>query len=49
MTTAQHIVILVHGIRTFGAWQDRLAALLHAHEPGVEVHVYKYGYLDALA
>jgi alpha/beta hydrolase family protein len=48
-TGARHIVVLVHGIRTFGGWQDRLAALLHEHQPGVEVHVYKYGYLDALA
>jgi WD40 repeat protein/pimeloyl-ACP methyl ester carboxylesterase len=45
----KHIVILVHGIRTFGAWQDRLSDLLHQREPGIEVHIYKYGYFSALA
>lgn len=45
----KHIVVLVHGIRTFGAWQDRFSSLLHRHEPGVEVHIYKYGYFSSLA
>jgi pimeloyl-ACP methyl ester carboxylesterase len=45
----KHVVILVHGIRTFGAWQDRLSDLLHQREPGIEVHIYKYGYFSALA
>lgn len=45
----KHVVILLHGIRTFGAWQDRLSDLLHQREPGIEVHIYKYGYFSALA
>lgn len=45
----KHIVILVHGIRTFGAWQERFAILLKRYEPGVETHVYKYGYFSSLA
>jgi pimeloyl-ACP methyl ester carboxylesterase len=47
--SARHIVILIHGIRTFGAWQDRLAASLHRADPDIEVVVYKYGYFSALA
>jgi Putative serine esterase (DUF676) len=49
MHAKKHIVILVHGIRTFGDWQDRLYALLKSSEPAVEVHIYKYKYLGTLA
>ncbi len=47
--SVRRVVILVHGIRTFGAWQDRLATILHLEEPGTSVHIYKYGYFSALA
>lgn len=46
----RHLVITVHGIRTFGQWQDRLASLLkRREEDGVEVHGYRYGYFSVLA
>ena len=43
------IVILVHGIRTFGSWQNRLAEMLEQEVPGAHVHIYKYGYFSTLA
>jgi WD40 repeat protein len=45
----RHVVITVHGIRTFGGWQERLRNLLLARDPGVEVLTYKYGYFSSLA
>lgn len=47
--TAKHLVITVHGIRTFGEWQERLEALLKTADPDVEVYHYKYGYFSILA
>ncbi|MFW2470346.1 esterase/lipase family protein [Burkholderia pseudomallei] len=43
----EHVVVLVHGIRTYAEWQERLAA--HLTEAGFE-HVYPigYGFFDAL-
>lgn len=48
-TGSKHLVIVVHGIRTFGGWQERLGALLKQEDPSVEVRRYKYGYFSALA
>jgi hypothetical protein len=31
----RHIVVLVHGIRTFGAWQERLAEMLRRRNPAI--------------
>jgi WD40 repeat protein len=45
----KHLVITVHGIRTFGQWQDRLATILKEHDPSIEVRNYTYGYFSALA
>jgi hypothetical protein len=45
----RHVIILVHGIRTFGGWQDRLAALLRKHGAKTEIHIYKYSYLGSFA
>lgn len=45
----KHVIILVHGIRTFGDWQNRLGALLKSKEPEAEVHVYKYRYFSTFA
>jgi Leucine-rich repeat (LRR) protein len=49
----RHLVITVHGIRTFGGWQERLEALLSqdAASRGTTVQVvhYKYGYFSAFA
>jgi hypothetical protein len=46
---ASHVVITVPGIRTFGAWQDRLQNLLETHEPGIVVYKYRYGYFSVIA
>jgi Leucine-rich repeat (LRR) protein/pimeloyl-ACP methyl ester carboxylesterase len=48
----RHLVITVHGIRTFGQWQERLENLLRtAAPPEAELTVvhYKFGYFSAFA
>jgi len=45
----RHIVITVHGIRTFGKWQKRLKILLEQAEPDIIVLNYDYGFFSALA
>jgi hypothetical protein len=47
----KHLVITVHGIRTFGDWQGRLAALLRQNAKGQELEVieYKFGFFSVLA
>jgi tetratricopeptide (TPR) repeat protein len=47
--SSRHLVILVHGIRTFGQWQEQLKKLLDVAEPGIEVVMHKYGYYSVLA
>lgn len=49
MNEATHIIITVHGIRTFGGWQNLLRGLLTAARPGCRVVAYNYGYFSALA
>ena len=44
-----HLVITVHGIRTFGGWQADLKRLLLEAEPGVRVLNYYFGYFSAIA
>lgn len=46
--TANLQVITVHGIRTFGQWQNRLKTLVNS-SISVQFHSYKYGYKSALA
>ena len=46
---ASHLVVTVHGIRTFGQWQDRLEALLRGEDAGVRVESYRYGYFSCVA
>jgi hypothetical protein len=48
-SSLRHQVITVHGIRTFGEWQDRLGKLLEQAEPGISVHHYRYGYFSVVA
>lgn len=43
------IIILLHGIRTFGDWQNRVSSILDNEIPGVQVHIYKYGYFSTFA
>ena len=42
------IVVTVHGIRTFGQWQERLEALTPP-EAGIEFNHYHYGYFSVVA
>jgi hypothetical protein len=44
-----HLVVTVHGIRTYGQWQSRLKSLLEQTEPGITVRNAKYGYFSILA
>ena len=52
-----HLIVTVHGIRTFGQWQERLEALVTAASAGtadsasadVEFVNYKYGYFSVFA
>jgi WD40 repeat protein len=44
----RHLVITVHGIHTFGHWQERLEELLKAADPSIEVFNYKYGYFSVI-
>jgi tetratricopeptide (TPR) repeat protein len=47
----KQLIISVHGIRTFGHWQERLERLLHAQASDRDLTVinYKYGYFSILA
>jgi WD40 repeat protein len=45
----RHLVVTVHGIRTFGGWQERLEVLLRATDPEINVINYKYGYFSVVA
>lgn len=42
-------VFTIHGIRTYGAWQDRLRALINERTDSVSFYTYKYGYFSAIA
>ncbi|MDL1888649.1 hypothetical protein FBQ96_03525 [Nitrospirales bacterium NOB] len=44
-----HLIITVHGIRTFGQWQERLAKLIRSAEPTARVCNYHYGYFSIIA
>ncbi|AGA31623.1 hypothetical protein [Singulisphaera acidiphila] len=44
-----HLVITVHGIRTYGDWQADLKDLLEEAEPGITVLNYQFGYFSSLA
>lgn len=43
------VVFTVHGIRTFGEWQNRLERMVRAEVDDVEFHSYKYGYFSSIA
>lgn len=45
----KRVIVTVHGIRTFGQWQTRLAALVAQRDPDVLVTHYVYGYFSVLA
>lgn len=43
------IIVTVHGIRTFGQWQHRLAILTKMARPDARFVHYSYGYFSSLA
>lgn len=43
------VVVTVHGIRTFGQWQERLGELLVAKNSSITVEHYHYGYFSVVA
>ena len=45
----RHLVITVHGIRTFGQWQERLERLVRSSDSKVKVYNYYYGYFSIIA
>src|SRR5215475_12821159 len=47
----KQLVISVHGIRTFGDWQERLERLLRAQDSDRQLMVisYKFGYFSVVA
>ena len=49
MPEPRHLVITVHGIRTYGDWQDQLKTLLESAESGVTVRMYRYGFYSSFA
>jgi CheY-like chemotaxis protein len=42
-------IITIHGIRTFGHWQNRLRELTHANLAALPFHSYRYGYTSFLS
>jgi hypothetical protein len=46
-----HLIVTVHGIRTYGRWQERLEALVGAesNDTSVEFINYKFGYFSVFA
>jgi hypothetical protein len=49
MASPARILVTVHGIRTFGQWQDRLRKLTLAANPDMLVENYGYGYFSVIA
>src|SRR5262245_21392179 len=44
----RHLVITVHGIRTYGHWQERLERLLWEASEDIEVKHFKYSYFPSI-
>lgn len=47
--TPKHLIVTVHGIRTYGQWSNRLADLVREVEPTAECVNYRYGYFSFVA
>lgn len=45
-STSNVRAITIHGIQTFGAWQNRLETLANEVAPGTQFHSYKYGFFS---
>src|SRR5207253_3811384 len=50
-SSPSQLVVTVHGIRTYGSWQERLERLVTSsqNENQVEFVNYKYGYFSAIS
>lgn len=44
-----HLIVSVHGIRTYGQWSSRLASAVQNIEPTAECVNYSYGYFSFIA
>lgn len=49
MSDRKRVVVTLHGIRTFGEWQDRLKNLLVAADSSTIVATYNYGFFSVVA
>ncbi|WP_281848687.1 hypothetical protein [Dyella sp. GSA-30] len=45
----EHIVVTVHGIRTFGQWQQRLSKLIRKQDGNIRCQAFVYGYFSIFA
>lgn len=45
---AELIAVTVHGIRTFGQWQERLKKMVQAEASYIKFQSYKYGYFSTI-
>jgi len=45
----QRVILTVHGIRTFGQWQERLGKLILSANAEVRIEHYHYGYFSIIA
>src|SRR4051795_6212026 len=49
-TNNRHIVVTVHGIRTYGEWQSRLEKVVHLHLSNhIKFKHFRYSYFSLLA
>lgn len=46
MPPPDHVVVLLHGIRTEAPWAEMVRQVLAAHAPGIRVFPFRYGYFD---
>ena len=46
---SHHLVVTIHGIQTYGKWQERLENLLTSKDSAITVVNYRYGYFSVLA
>ena len=47
--STKRVLVSIHGIRTFGQWQERLNEIVHTRAPDTEIETYKYGYFNVFA
>lgn len=44
----KHVIITVHGIRTYGGWQGRFERLVSSECPNVQFYHFRYNYFSML-